>query len=252
VNTCIAVPHYDHLEQFRRFLPGLAAVGLPLVVVDDASPAATVEALKELLDAIDVDVLLVKHQRNRGKGGAVMTGLRTARDAGYSHALQVDADGQHDCGDIDTFLAAAMERPDSVICGEPVFDRSISKLRYYARYITLSFNYLETLSRDIRDALCGFRLYPLTPIVAIIDAHRLGERMTFDPEILVRAVWAGIELHYVPVKVAYPEDGVSHFQYLRDNLQISWMHTRLLVGMVIRLPQLLTRNFTSRGQAARR
>ena len=252
MNTCIVVPHYDQFEQFRRFLPGLAAVGMPLLVVDDASPAATVEALEELLDATDGDTLLVKHPRNRGKGGAVMTGLRAARDAGYSHALQIDADGQHDCSDIETFLKAAAERPDSIICGEPVFDRSISKLRYYARYITLSFNYLETLSRDIHDALCGFRLYPLTPIMAIIDGHRLGERMAFDPEILVRAVWAGIPLHYVPVNVAYPEGGISHFRYLRDNVEISWMHTRLLVGMAIRLPRLMARKFTVRSEAARR
>jgi glycosyltransferase involved in cell wall biosynthesis len=250
VNTCIVLPHYDHLEQFRHFLPDLNAVGLPLIIVDDASPAATVDALEELLEGVAVETTLVRHSSNRGKGGAVMTGLRAARDAGYSHALQIDADGQHDCGDIDAFLVAAVDRPNGVICGEPVFDDSISSLRYYGRYITLAFVYLETLSRDIHDALCGFRLYPLAPITQIIDNSRLGERMAFDPELLVRAVWAGMDLYYVPVKVAYPEGGRSHFHYLRDNVEISWMHTRLLLGMIIRLPMLLKRRFDRRRGAA--
>ncbi len=243
MKVCIVVPHYDHLEQFRRFLPRLAAKGLPIVVVDDASPASGVDDLDKLLKATAIDTTLVRHAANCGKGGAVMTALRTAHDAGFSHALQVDADGQHDVADIDLFLQAARERPCSVICGEPQFDESISKLRYYARYITLSFCYLETLSFAIRDALCGFRLYPLNSITAIINNKRLGRRMAFDPELLVRAVWANISLFYVPVSVAYPDDGKSHFHYFRDNLEISWMHTRLLAGMVIRLPVLLARKF---------
>ena len=247
MKICIVVPHYDHLEQFRRFLPGLIAAGLPIIIVDDASPGAAADALSVLLDEATVDVRLVRHSSNRGKGGAVMTGLRTARDAGFTHALQIDADGQHDCADIDSFIKAATDRPTSVICGEPVFDESISSLRYYGRYITLSFAYMETISREIHDALCGFRLYPLLSTTAIIDKSRLGQRMAFDPEILVRAVWAGIPLHYIPVNVAYPEDGKSHFNYWRDNVEISWMHTRLLVGMVPRLPMLLIRKFARRG-----
>ena len=251
MKICIVVPHYDHLDQFRRFLPELAAIGIPLIVVDDASPAAVAESLFKLLDGTDVPSTLIRHSSNRGKGGAVMTGLRTARDHGYSHALQVDADGQHDCSDIAAFIKAGTNKQGSVICGEPVFDDSISSLRYYARYITKSFNYVETLSFEVRDALCGFRLYPLATIIPIIDNNRLGERMTFDPELLVRAVWAGIKLHYVPVNVIYPEDGRSHFHYLRDNVQISWMHTCLLLGMVIRLPMLLKRKIQNRHRFSR-
>lgn len=246
MKTCIVVPHFDHLQQFRRFLPGLAAVGLPLIVVDDASPPDVFSALEDLLQQSDVDAVLVRHSENLGKGGAVTTGLHRAHDEGFTHALQVDADGQHDVADVDTFMQAAIKHPDAVICGEPVFDQSVSKLRYYARFITLGFSHLETLSRDIRDALCGFRLYPLKSITAILKRHRLGERMAFDPELLVRAVWAEIPLHYVPVNVVYPEDGRSHFHYLRDNVEISWMHTRLLFGMLLRSPVLLARKFRRR------
>lgn len=241
MKTCVVVPHYDHLEQFSRFFPQLAATGLPVIVVDDASPAGSVDALASLIQESRHDTKLVRHERNRGKGGAVMTGLRTALEGGYTHALQIDADGQHDAGDIARFLDAARGRPDALICGQPVFDESISTLRYYARYITLSFSCLETLSTDIRDALCGFRLYPLERIMPIIDRARLGERMAFDPELLVRAAWADIPLHYIPVRVEYPEGGRSHFHYFRDNVEISWMHTRLIVGMLLRLPMLLGR-----------
>ena len=241
MKACIVVPHYDHLEQFRRYLPRLAAAGLPLVVVDDASPPGVVENLAALLGSVGVETSLVRHAENRGKGGAVTTGLRTALGKGYTHALQVDADGQHDCERIPAFLEAVGGRSDTIVCGEPVFDESQSKLRHYARYITLVFTWIETLGTEIRDAMCGFRLYPLAPIVAILDRTRIGGRMAFDPELLVRAVWAGLRLSYIPVRVVYPEGGRSHFHYLRDNLGISWMHARLLVGMMLRLPWLLAR-----------
>lgn len=238
---CTVVPHFDHVEQFKVLLPQLCAEGLPLIVVDDASPKDSFEKLQRLLDEHADLSILVRHDENLGKGGAVMTGLKTALDAGYTHALQIDADGQHDVADIARFREAAAKQPDCIICGEPVFDESISRLRYYARYITLSFSWLESLSTQIRDALCGYRLYPLESVVALIEKSNPGRRMAFDPEILVRAVWAGIGLRFIPVNVQYPEGGKSHFHYFRDNVEISWMHTRLIVGMLLRLPTLLWR-----------
>ncbi len=241
MKICVVVPHFNHLEQFQQFLPNLIATGLPIVVVDDASDEETIAALEVLLARTKSDVQLVRHSENRGKGGAVKTGLHTAFAAGFSHAIQNDADGQHDCSDIPAFLEASQARPEYIICGQPVFDESISGLRYYARYITLSLSWLETLSFAIKDAMCGLRLYPLATTTAILDNARLGERMAFDPELLVRAVWSGIPLHYIPIKVVYPEDGQSHFHYLNDNLEISWMHTRLIIGMLFRSPVLLAR-----------
>ncbi len=239
---CLVIPHYDHLEQFRRVLPKLVAEGLPLVVVDDASPQQSFEGLRSLLEEMAPRSILVRHAENQGKGGAVMTGLTKAKEAGYTHALQIDADGQHDINGIKSLVAQAEIYPGSLICGKPVFDASISGLRYYSRYITLYLVWLETLSREIQDALCGLRLYPLTETMVLVKRGGIGTRMAFDPEILVRAVWAGIPLAYVPVKVIYPEDGKSHFHYLRDNLGIAWMHTRLIAGMLIRLPALIRQN----------
>jgi glycosyltransferase involved in cell wall biosynthesis len=241
MRACIVVPHYDHLEQFRRFLPDLAGVGLPIIVVDDASPPSVVVELDKLLVNMRPNVRLVKHTRNRGKGGAVSTGLREAAAAGFTHALQVDADGQHDCADIPEFMDAIRKYPASIVCGRPVFDESISRLRFYARYITLFFVRIETISKEIEDAMCGYRMYPVQATLAIVQGARLGKRMAFDPELLVRAVWSGIPLHFLRVNVVYPEEGRSHFHYFRDNLEITWMHVRLLFGMLLRLPALIVR-----------
>jgi glycosyltransferase involved in cell wall biosynthesis len=240
--TCIVVPHFDHVAEFRTMLPRLSAQGLPLVVIDDASPEEAFNALQLLLDEHTDGSILIRHTGNLGKGGAVMTGLRAALDAGYTHALQIDADGQHNATDIARFRETSEQHPDRIICGQPVFDESISGLRFFARYITLSLSWLESLSTEIRDALCGFRLYPLAPVVALFCKSNPGKRMAFDPEILVRAVWAGIRLKFIPVKVQYPEGGKSHFHYVRDNIEISWMHTRLIVGMLLHLPTLIRRN----------
>jgi glycosyltransferase involved in cell wall biosynthesis len=237
------IPHFDHLEQFQTALPALVMQGFPLVVVDDASPKPVFVALSQLLEEIAPGSILVRHPENLGKGGAVMTGLKVASEAGFTHALQIDADGQHDVAGIAQLAATATQHPNSMICGQPKFDKNISRLRFYARYITLFLVWFETLSTEILDALCGFRAYPLKQVGLLIQSNKLGERMTFDPEILVRAVWAGIPLHYVPIKTVYPEDGKSHFRYFRDNLQISWMHTRLIFGMLIRLPTLIRRNW---------
>ena len=119
-------------------------------------------------------------------------------------------------------------------------------IRYYARYITLYFCWLEALSTEIRDAMCGFRLYPLQQVVALAEKSRLGKHMSFDSEALVRAVWAGIPLEFIPVQVTYPEGGRSHFRMIKDNLEITWMHTRLVLGMILRLPKLLLRRRSRR------
>lgn len=170
-----------------------------------------------------------------------MTGLRAAHSRGFTHAVQVDADGQHDVSDLPALLRIGERHQDGLVCGRPEFGEDASRLRFYARHITLFFCWLETLSTEIQDALCGFRLYPLRQTVALLDGGKPGKRMAFDPEILVRAVWAGLPLHFVPVHVRYPRGGKSHFRYVVDNVEITWMHTRLIAGMLFRIPRLLKR-----------
>lgn len=239
--SCVLIPHFDHVDQFRKLLPGLTRLGFPLVIVDDASPKRVFEKLRQLIDEKAPGSILVKHPENLGKGGAVITGLSAALDAGFTHAIQVDADGQHDLSGIAQLVNEAKRHPNSIICGQPEFDESVSKLRFYSRYITLYLVWLQTISTEIRDALCGFRSYPLKQVTELLERCKPGKRMAFDPEILVRAAWAGIPLYFVPVKVSYPEDGRSHFRYFHDNLEIAWMHTRLIFGMLIRLPMIVGR-----------
>lgn len=246
MKPCVLIPHYDHAAQFERILPRLLDLGLPLVVVDDHSPDPAWRQLAQLLREAAPGSHVVRHAANRGKGGAVKTGLALALDLGYSHALQVDADGQHDLDAAARLLEQAAAHPDALVCGLPQFDESIPAGRYYARFLTLALTWVECLGRQIEDAMCGFRVYPLHRIVPIIRRHRLGERMDFDPEILVRASWDDIELVYVPVRVVYPEAGRSHFLYVKDNLRITWMHIRLLAGMLPRAPGLLRRRWRRR------
>lgn len=240
---CFVVPHFDHAEQFERMLPRLLACEVPVIVVDDCSPEASYASLEQQVQGLTPPVTVIRLPENRGKGGAVQTGFFAARQAGFTHAIQIDADGQHNPGDIAGLLAESNRHPAAMICGQPCFDRSVPSFRFYARYLTLGLCWLETISLQIRDAMCGLRIYPLDSIVPLCENARIGNRMDFDPEILVRAVWSGIGLRFVPVEVIYPEDGRSHFRYVRDNLRISWMHTRLIAGMLLRLPILLTRKW---------
>lgn len=241
---CVLIPHFDHVDQFRRLIPRLVQLGFPLVVVDDGSPQPVFDTLTGLIDQHAPGSTLVRHPENLGKGAALITGLNIALEAGFTHAIQIDADGQHDLGGVALLVEETNRHPNSIICGQPQFDRSVSRLRFYARYITLVLVWLETLSFEVRDALCGFRSYPLKLVGELVKHSDPGKRMAFDSEILVRALWAGMSLIFVPVKVTYPEDGRSHFRYVRDNLELAWMHTRLIAGMLIRLPLLVWRKLT--------
>lgn len=239
VNPCAVIPVYNHGEPLYHVLQQLLAQGLPCVLVDDASREETATVMREL--ATQDNVHLVVHEKNLGKGGAVMSGLRKAQQLGYSHALQVDADGQHDLEQVNHFLQQARQFPAAVICGYPEYDASVPKGRLYARYITHVWTWIHTLSLDIRDSMCGFRVYPLAPMVQLIDRVKLGERMDFDTEVLVRLYWRQVPMHWHPIRVIYPEDGLSNFRLWQDNWLISKMHTRLFFGMLWRAPLLLWR-----------
>jgi glycosyltransferase involved in cell wall biosynthesis len=187
------------------------------------------------------DVMLVRHTVNRGKGAAVSTGMRTARERGYTHVVQIDADGQHTVSDVRRFAGEAQQHPDAVICGRPIFDASIPRSRYYGRYLTHGLVWLETLSFELIDTMCGFRVYPLAPTLALLDRGDIGSRMDFDTEVLVRLHWRGVRTRWLDTAVRYPVDGVSHYRMFRDNVRMTSLHIRLVLGMLLRLPMLLWR-----------
>ena len=238
---CAVIPVYNHEHALPVVVAALRVAGLPCVLVDDASSAACAAVIDQL--AAEPDTYLVRLTVNQGKGGAVMAGLREAAHLGFSHALQVDADGQHDLDDVATFISTSQAHPLALICGYPQYDASVPKSRLYARYLTHVWVWINSLSLQIRDAMCGFRVYPLAASVALIDSTDLGRRMDFDPEILVRLAWRNQPMVWLPTKVHYPLDGLSHFRLLHDNALISSMHAKLFFGMLLRFPAILWRRW---------
>jgi glycosyltransferase involved in cell wall biosynthesis len=238
---CVMIPVYDHEHAIGAVLAAVHAAGLPCIVVDDGSGPACAAVLDRLATA--PGVVLERHAHNQGKGAAVMTGFRRAARDGYTHLLQVDADGQHCSADIGRFLDAARAHPQAIIAGCPVFDETVPALRLYARYLTHVWVWINTLSFAIRDAMCGFRVYPVAPVLALAARRSLGRRMNFDIEILVRLYWDGVEVRNLPTRVGYPADGISHFKAWTDNLLITRLHTALFFGMLARSPSLLARTW---------
>jgi len=236
---CVVIPVYNHEHAVGVVTSAVLALGLPCILVDDGSTPACAGVLDTLADGAPGAITLLRHEVNRGKGAAVLTGMRHAADAGHSHALQIDADGQHSTADIPRFLAQAAANPAALIVGCPQYDESVPAARLYARYLTHVWVWINTLSLQVRDSMCGFRVYPLAPLLALAERRRLGERMDFDIEVLVRLCWDGLHVVNVPTRVVYPLDGVSHFRIWLDNLLISRMHAALFCGMLLRLPKLL-------------
>ncbi|CAE6947500.1 hypothetical protein R69608_05619 [Paraburkholderia nemoris] len=246
---CIVIPIYNHKDAIGATVAHLAVHRLPIFVVDDGSDEATQQVLASLAQQYAGQLTLLRLPVNGGKGAAVMAGLRAARAAEYTHALQIDADGQHDATDVPRFIEAALAEPGAVILGRPVYDESVPKSRLYGRYLTHVWVWIETLSLTIRDSMCGFRLYPLALACELIDSVQLPTRMDFDIEILVRLYWRHAAFRSIPTRVIYASDGVSHFDVLWDNVRISRSHTRLVFGMLWRLPMLLAHKVMPRRSA---
>lgn len=238
---CALIPVFNHELALPAVVAQLRAAGLPCVLVDDGSSAACAAVMDSL--ATPPDCYLVRLPSNQGKGGAVMAGLREAARLGFSHALQVDADGQHDLHALPAFLAAAAANPLTLICGYPQYDTSVPKGRLYARYLTHVWVWINCLSRSIPDSMCGFRVYPLPATLALIDSVAIGRRMDFDTEVLVRLAWRNQPMLWLPVRVQYPADGLSHFRLWHDNALISKMHAKLFFGMLLRAPLILWRRW---------
>jgi len=233
VNPCLLIPIYNHGGTIGGVLRSLAALRLPCLVVDDGSDEATRRALTAAAEWPWVTI--ERLPANRGRGGALRHGYRAAWARGYSHVVQLDADGQHDAGDVPRFLEAARAQPDALVLGAPVFDATAPWSRLAGRRLSRFWVHVETLSRVIEDPLCGFRGFPLARTLDLLSRVRFGDRMEFDPEIAVRWVWEGWPVVNVPTRVRYPRGGLSHFRPLDDNARISWAHTRLVFGLLGRL-----------------
>lgn len=234
----IVIPVYNHPHYLADLVQHLSQFQYPIILVNDGSDAACTAILHQLAQH-NALVDLVEHPENLGKGQAVITGLQHAAQQGMSHVLQIDADGQHCWDDVAKFIALSQQHPQAMVIGQPVFNASVPKKRLYGRYVTHFWVWLNSLSFEIKDSMCGFRIYPLAQTIPILNTARFQPRMGFDSEILVRLKWENIQFVNVPTKVIYPEHGISHFNVWRDNLGLSKAHARLFAGMLIRLPKLV-------------
>ena len=239
MKCCVIIPVYNHGEALLGTVERLSVYGLPTTLVDDGSDSQTKAAIAGVV--AEYGLQLITLPENQGKGVAVQTGLRSVWEAGYTHAIQVDADGQHDLSVLASLIEEARKAPDALVCGVPQFGDDIPRSRLYGRYLTHFWVWVETLSLSIPDTMCGFRVYPLKSCIELIDGQPLGRRMEFDTEIAVRLYWRGVALISVPVRVRYPETGLSNFILWRDNWLITRKHTQLVFGMLIRLPMLIGR-----------
>lgn len=245
IDPCLLIPIYNHKDTIGAVLEQAASFRLPCIIVNDGSDLATRRSLEDQ-EKQRKWVQILHLARHAGKGKAVQAGLLHASDMGYSHAVLIDADGQHNVRDIPRFLGEAAAHPTALILGNPLFGEDAPRSRVVGRKISHFWVGVETLSRAMGDSLCGFRVYPVAAAVALIAQAPLGAGMEFDTEIAVRLYWAGVPVRNVETAVIYPKNGLSHFRVVRDNLRIGWLHTRLCAGTLFRLPRLLRMRKNSR------
>jgi glycosyltransferase involved in cell wall biosynthesis len=245
VKICIVIPFYNHAGAIEQVVNSLKPLDLHCLIVDDGSDAGEQQVLAKIAMR-ESWVKVVRLPQNGGKGAAVMAGCDAALAAGYTHALQIDADGQHDAADAVRMVELATRHPDAMIGGVAVYDSTVPLSRRYGRYLTHACVWMNTLSFEIRDSMCGFRVYPLATTCDVWRRHRVGRRMDFDIEIMVRLHWRGVRIIAFPTRVTYPRDGISHFNLVVDNIFITDMHVRLLLGMLWRSPALLWRRLRQR------
>ena len=251
-----AIPSTSHLVLIPSYNPGAQvydtvraarARWAPVWVVVDGSSDGTAAGLQDMA-ARDPQLKVLVLPRNQGKGAAVLHGLDLAAQAGFTHALTMDSDGQHPADLIPAFMAASQQAPAAMVLGKPVFDADAPALRVQGRKISNGWANLETLWAGIGDSLYGFRVYPIEPLRRVMRGQRWMRRFDFDPEAVVRLCWRGVRPVNLPAPVKYlraDEGGVSHFNYLRDNTLLTWMHLRLMLGFLLRLPLLLVRRLNT-------
>lgn len=244
----VLIPTYNAGPKVLETVQQALHYWAPVWVVVDGSTDGTGAQLQALAaQESHLKVFVLEH--NQGKGAAVMHGLQAAQAAGYTHALTMDSDGQHPAHLIPAFMQASQQQPGCMILGKPVFADDAPAIRVQGRKISNAWTNLETLWMGIGDSLYGFRIYPVAPLVQIMARQRWMRRFDFDIEAAVRLCWRGVWPVNIdaPVRYLTPEEGgVSHFNYLRDNALLTWMHTRLVLGFLVRLPLLVLHRLSGR------
>lgn len=231
----VLIPSYNPGPRLMATVASVLGHWSPVWIVDDGSTDESTAAARTLA-ARDPRVRLIVRERNGGKGAAVATGVAAALAAGFTHVLTLDADGQHPVDHIGPFMAASQAEPAALVLGRPVFGPEVPLERLHGRKLSVGLARLEILGPGIDDPLFGFRVYPAAPLQRALASTRRARGFDFDPEVAVRMFWAGVPTVNLPAPCRYfskGEGGVSHFNYLRDNLKLIWLHTRLLTQLLL-------------------
>jgi predicted LPLAT superfamily acyltransferase len=235
---CAVIATFNHYRALADIINVLHNYHVPVFIVDDGNNDFVQRKLNEIYHQYPT----VKHQRleyNQGKGAAVNAGLKMAAQDNYTHALQIDADGQHSLENLEIFIKTSLNNPNALISAHPIYDASIPLGRKIGRWFTHIWVWIETLSLRITDSMCGMRIYPLKSTLAILQNSNVGKRMDFDTEIMVKLFWAGTAVLMLPVKVTYPRDNISNFDVIKDNVRITKMHTKLVFKMLFNVKSIL-------------
>jgi len=243
MSLCIIIPVYNHKDAIGHVVEQLKPFKISCLLINDGSSEDCTAVLQQIAKQHSSWVTLYERAENGGKGAAVVDGFQLAIKKGFSHAIQIDADGQHKLEDIAQFVQASEQYPQYLILGQPQFDASVPKSRLYGRQFTNLWIWINTLSFTIADGMCGFRCYPLAATAKLLRSNTVGQGMDFDIDIVVRLYWQGVDMLNIKTDVHYPLDGVSHFQLLQDNILISRIHAQLFFGMLWRIPKLIMRHF---------
>jgi len=244
----VLIPSYNPGPEVVKTVANALSHWTPVWVVDDGSTDEST-ALLQAMEGLHAGLRVIVMQRNQGKGAAVLQGISMAATSGFTHALTMDADGQHPPDLIAQFMATSIAHPAAMVLGKPVFGPEAPALRVNGRKVSNAWAHLETLWAGIGDSLYGFRVYPIAPLRRVMQSNPFMRRFDFDPEAVVRLAWQGIQPINLDAPVRYlstEEGGVSHFKYLRDNTLLTLMHTRLFFGFLLRLPLLLRRKLDAR------
>ncbi len=231
----ILIPSYNTGPRLLSTVEEALRFWHPVWVVVDGSTDGSAEPLAALA-AREPQLRIIHRAQNGGKGAAVLTGIDAALAEGFTHALVMDSDGQHPADHIERFMLTSQREPAALVLGLPIFGPEAPFERLQGRKLSVALAHFQTFSRVIGDPLFGFRVYPMVPLRAALLQTRAARGFDFDPEIAVRMVWDGVPTINIPAPCKYltkADGGVSHFNYLRDNVKMVWLHLRLISQLLL-------------------
>ncbi|HET8574160.1 MAG TPA: DUF2062 domain-containing protein [Edaphocola sp.] len=217
--VCVIIPVFNNEESIQAVVDGVLQFTRHIIVVNDGSTDGTLPRLTSF-----TDICILSFQTNKGKGAALAAGFRKATIMGYTHAITIDADGQHFADDLPVFYEAAFEFPDTLFIGSRNLSSAPGRSSFGNRFSNFWF-WVETGVRLV-DSQSGYRLYPLAPLAGL---RFYTNKYEFEIEVPVRLNWRGVPVRNIPVKVYYPPPAVrvSHFRPFRDFLRISLLNAGL-------------------------